>query len=446
MKKGFVHAALCALTLAAPATAERFYVPVLGTTAADGSALATKVWVANAEGVERPVAAQFREALRGEMVGDERLVAAGAGGQLLTDLAPAEKAGLIALDADPELNLTAWTVGRGAKGLAVAEVPVFADREVYEAHMDVPLGDVPRGRSVASLLVGAANLSEKTAFCSAALYDRNGGRLADVPFEVAPMSLAREKVTGRTARVADIRVTCDQSFYPFAVGADKSGLQPTFATGIGPNGPCDFTQTMVRQANGEYTLEQGGIFHVGSRANPKGIICARVPQQLNVAKAIYEWEVTIGPWSKRDKAGLHNMAYYFLDRYRAGVVGNVNVAGPNKSIVKFMQNVGMPKGSNTNAKAGFAGVQGQTYRFVYTFDAHNKIATLQVFNSAGVQITKIDKETRPGNNQSMILRPYTPDKLAHVLEFGNNNNQHMPEVESWDFAYRNFKGRFILKK
>jgi hypothetical protein len=40
MKKGFVHAALCALTLAVPAAAERIYVPALGT-AADGSPLAT---------------------------------------------------------------------------------------------------------------------------------------------------------------------------------------------------------------------------------------------------------------------------------------------------------------------------------------------------------------------------------------------------------------------
>lgn len=442
MKKGFVHAALCALILAAPATAERYYVPVLGTTAADGSALATKVWVANADGVERPVAAQFREALRGDVVGDERVVAAGAG-QVLTDLAPAEKAGLIVLDADPELNLTAWTVGRGAKGLAVAEVPVFVDREVYEAHMDVSLGDMPRGRAVASLLVGAANLSEQTAFCSATLYDRNGGRLTEISFEVAPMSLAREKVAGR---VADVRVTCNQNFYPFAVAADKSGLQPTFATGIGPNGPCDYTSTLVKQLNGDYYIEQLGPFHLGSKANPKGIICAKASQELRVAKAVYEWVVTVGPWSKRDRSGLHNMAYYFLDRYRSGVVGNINAAGPNKSIVKFMQNVGMGKGSNTNAKVGLELVPGQTYRFTYTFDAANKLATLQVFNNSGVELKKFSKETRPGNNQTLVIKPYRPDGLAHVLEFGNNNNQHMPEVESYDFTYRDFKARFILKK
>ncbi len=385
MKKGFVHAALCALTLAAPATAERFYVPVLGTTAADGTALATKVWVANADGVEQPVAAQFREALRGDVVGDER-VAAGAGGQLLTDLAPAEKAGLIVLEADPDLSISAWTVGRGAK--AVAEVPVFVDREVYEAHMDVSLGDMPRGRAAASLLVGAANLSEQTAFCSATLYDRNGGRLSEVPFEVAPMSLAREKVAGRAA---EVRVTCNQSFYPFAVAADKSGLQPTFATGIGPNGPCDYTQTLVKQLNGDYYLEQLGPFHLGSRANPKGIICVKATQELRVAKAIYDWDVTVGPWSKRDKAGLHNMAYYFLDRYRSGIVGNVNAAGPNKSIVKFMQNLGMAKGTNTNAKVGLELAQGQTYHFTYTFDAANKLATLQVFNNSGVELQEVQQ-------------------------------------------------------
>lgn len=442
MKKGIVHAAFMALALTAPAGADRLYVPVLGTTAADGSTLATKVWVANADGIERPVAARFNDA---SLMGDERVVTARAGGQMLEDLAPAEKAGLIAIDADPDLGISAWMVGR-AKGLALSEVPVFGEREIYDARTEVPLGDLPAGRRLASLHVGAANLSLQTAFCSATLYGRGDRVLADIPFEVEPMSLARKDASGwaGAGRVHAALVTCDQSFYPLAVAVEKGVLRPIVATGVGPNGACDKTLTLTQAAGGGgvWIAETGpGVFHHATRANPKGIICLKAPKELRIARAVFQWDVKVGPWSKRLRSGLHNLAYYFLDRYRGGVVGNVNAGGPSKSIVKFMQNVGMPKGSNTNAKAGLLLQEGQTYRNVYTFDAANKMATYEISHNF-VELKRISKETRPGNNQTLIVRPYgrgNLEGLAMVLEFGNNNGQHLPEVETWDWDYLNFR-------
>jgi hypothetical protein len=411
MKKGFVLAAVCALALAAPATAERTYVPVLGTTAADGSALATEVWVANADGVERP--------------------------------ATAKTAGLIAIDAESALDVSAWMVGPGEKGLA--EVPVFTDAEVYQAGTNVPLADLPRPRAMASLFVGAANLSEQTAFCSAKLYGRGERLLAEIPFEVAPLSLAREEALQQVGRgrVAEVYVTCDQSFYPVAVASDASGRRVVFAKGIGPNGPCNYTLTLVKQAaTGHYTAASPqGIFHDATRANPKGIICLKVPQDLRIAKARFEWDVTVGPWSQRNRAGIHNLAYFFLDRYRSGVVGNVNAAGPNKSILKVMQNVGLSRGSNTNAKSNYELQQNLTYHFIYTYDAANKQALLQTFLGS-VVVNQFTLEARPGG-QTLVLRPYAKAEsqggLAMVAEFGNYNNQHAPEMPTWLWKYANFK-------
>ena len=439
MKKGFVYAALCALALAAPATAERFYVPVLGTTAADGSALATKVWVASADGVQRPVAAQFHDAARVEGVKGERVVTARAGGQLLSNLAPAGRAGLIAIDADSSLGISAWMVGRGEKRLAA--VPVFTEDELYAAGTNVPLSDLPRPRAMASLLVGAANLSEQAASCQAALFDRNGGLLTEISFEVAPMSLARQEVLAKAGRgqVDAVRVTCDQSFYPFAVATDAGGFS-VFAKGIGPNGACGYSVMLTRQDNGHYTTSQMGLFHDATKANPKGIICIKAPQELRVGRAVYEWDVTVGPWSTRDRSGLHNLAYFFLDRYRSGVVGNINAAGPNKSFLKVMQNVGMPRGSNTNNKVSYEMQVGQTYHLIYTFDAANKVAVLQVF-LGGLEVRRFNTEVRVGNNQTLVVRPYSKDSsgLAMVAEFGNYVGQHHPEEASVFWKYSNFR-------
>ena len=121
MKKGLVYGALCALTLAVPAAAEKIYVPVLG---------ATKLWVASADGVERAV--------------------------------PTGRVGLATVDADSVENVRALLDDR-------LEVPAFTGEEIYQAGLEVPLGDLPRPREIKSLTVGAANVSEQTASCVATL-------------------------------------------------------------------------------------------------------------------------------------------------------------------------------------------------------------------------------------------------------------------------------------
>jgi hypothetical protein len=361
--------------------------------------------------------------------------------------AAAEKAGLIEIEANSAFDVSAWLTRGGA---IVGEVPAFGEIETYQAGVDVQLGDLPRPRAMASLLVGAANVSEQTASCQATLFDRAGRQLAEIPFEVAAKSVTRESAAKWMGRIDSVRVTCDQSFYPFGFATEQGGLTPVFAKGIGPNGPCQYflMLTKVPGGIGSYAASQEGLFHDATKAKPKGIICIKAPSQLKVAKAVFEWEVTAGPWSTRNKAGMHNLAYVFLDRYRSGVVGNVNSAGPNKSFLKVMQNVGMPKGSNTNAKAGYELQKDVTYSFRYTFDAHNKLFTLQAFMN-GVEIQKFSKEVKPGNNQTLVVTPYgkgdSQTGLAMVAEFGNYVGQHAPEEATIGWKYRNFRLHMTLK-
>ena len=417
MKKGFVYGALCALTLAAPATAEKFYVPVLGTTAADGSVLATKVWVADADGAERQVATS------------------------------AERAGLVAVEAESFESVRALMTGRGGD----AEAPVFTVEELYQAGTDVPLADLPKPRAMKSLLVGAANLSEKTASCQATLFARDGSRLGEAAFDVEPMSLARRNglIAGR-GRIAEVRVTCDQNFYPFAVASQASGKPPIVAKGIGPNGPCNLYLSLVKQPDGSYsTASAPGVFHDATRANPKGIICIKSPEaQLKIAKATFEWDTTAGPWATRDHSGLHNLAYFFLDRYRSGVVGNINQAGPNKNFLKFMQNIGMPAGSNTNNKVSYTMQTGATYHQVYVFDAANKTAKMSLFLN-GAQVATVSKDTKPGNDQTLVVKPFGSGAIlgvAMVAEFGNYFGQHPPEEASAGWKFASFKVNLVPKK
>lgn len=330
----------------------------------------------------------------------------------------------------------------------LGKTPIFSESEAYAAGMDVQLGDLPRGARAASLIVGAVNLSEQTASCRATLLDRNGLRLADIPFEVPAKSSAREDAAQWLGRIDAVTITCDQSFSPFGVTTDGNGA-PSFAKGIGPNGACQRSPMLTKDPQtGHYTASVPGLFHEATKANPKGIFCIKAPAALHVAKAVYEWDVTIGPWSSRDKSGLHNLAYFFLDRYRSGVVGNVNAAGPNKSFLKFMQNVGMAPGTNTNEKSAYGLQPGVTYHFRYTFDAHNKLVTFQTFLGP-VEVKRFSKECRPGNNQTLMVQPYGKGEsqagLAMVAEWGNYLGQHHPEEASVGWKYLNFKMDLTLK-
>jgi hypothetical protein len=419
MKKRFVHAVLCALTLAAPAAAERIYVPALGS-AADGSPLATKVWAAGVDGV----------------------------GQV-AQRAAAEKAGLIAIEADSSSDVSAWMAG--SRGEILGEVPSFGESEAYVAGADVQLSDLPRPRAMTSLILGAANLSEQTAFCQATLFNRGGRRIGEIPFEVEPKSLARESAAEWMGRIDSARVTCDQSFFPFGLSTEQGGLAPVFAKDTGPNGACQHFLTLTPIATGEYAAGLGGQFHDATKANPKGIICIKSLKQLNVAKAVYEWDVKVGPWSNHP-AGVHNLGYYFLERYRSGVIGNVNALGPNKSIVKVMQNAGMPRGHNTNQKASYLVQKDRTYHVVYTFDAQNKRFTLQVLLE-GVEVVRFSQEVKPGNNQTLVITPYgkgeTMTGLAMVAEFGNYIGRNLPdhpEQATIGWKYSNFNVKMTLKK
>jgi len=395
MKKGLVYGALCALTLAVPAAAEKIYVPVLG---------ATKLWVASAEGVKQEV--------------------------------PTGRVGLVAVEADAYENVRGLLDDR-------LDVPAFTEAETYPAGTEVPLGGLPRPRAIKSLTVGAANLSDLTASCKATLSRPDGSRLGEVEFDVAPMSLSRRDVLAAFAgsRVGSVAVSCDQSFYPLALATQTNGKAPIIAKGIGPNGACTVFLTALKQPNGHYATAQTGIFHEATKANPKGILCLRATEDIRAAKVVYEWDVYVGPWSPRDKSGIHNLGYFFLDRYRSGVIGNVNALGPNKSLLKIMQNISMPAGTNTNGKASYQLEQGQTYHVIYTYDAASKRATMQT-QLNGQTVSNFGINSQPGNNQTLVFKRFGQGNLAGMissLEFGNYLNQHHPEEATVGWKYSNFK-------
>ena len=426
-------AALLLSTFAAPALAERLYVPLVGGTAG-GRPLATSVWVTSTAPAAREVTADFVGAAGRRATRSFDLAA---GSRQLASLAAPGAAGLLALDGDAA-TVFAWLAAR-ADG-DPAEVPVIGAQDVYAAGAS-PALDLAAGSG--PLRVGAANLGDAAATCRAQLSgesERSG--VPSTWFTVPPKSFAAIDIAaGDSAAAPTARVTCDQPFYPLAVTTGDD-LQVIVAKGTGPNGNCDRWLTLAPQPDGSWLAAANGNFHQATTRDPKGVLCIRAPQELHVARAVYDWDVVAGPWWKKKKDGIHNLGYFFGERYRSGVIGNVNTIGTRNQL-KFMQNYDMPQGTNTNVSAAFQMQQGAQYHASYTFDAEEEQATLQLFRG-GAEVKSLSQQTHAGGS-TLLVRPFDGD-LALIAEFGNYAaGRGVPEVPTIGWTYANFQLRLYPK-
>ena len=304
----------------------------------------------------------------------------------------------------------------------------------------------------AALEVGAVNLSAQPASCVATLFAADGAEVGRVAFEVDALGWERRDaaVEPGARRATYAQVSCDRSFYPIAATTPGDGGGVELAKGIGPNGPCSEKITLARAADGKYVLERMGLLHQATTAKPKGILCVRAPAQLKVARARFEWDFLPGDWSARDKSGIHNIGYFFLERYRSGVVGNVNAIGPNKDRLKWMQNVGMAicgsgQPCNTTGTRSYRLEPNRVYHVIYDFDAAAKTVTMTLQDSARTTLATVSGTTGGGN--ALNVKPYGKgdlDGVAMVMEFGNYLGQAPPEEATIGWLYGNVRVEMTL--
>jgi hypothetical protein len=223
---------------------------------------------------------------------------------------------------------------------------------------------------------------------------------------------------------------------------DDPSVARVTADASGPNGDCDRWLGLTPQADGSYVAAAAGTFHQATGRDPKGVLCIRAPHELLAARATYEWDFVAGPWWKKKRDGIHNLGYFFGERYRSGVIGNVNTIG-TRNYVKFMQNYDMPLGHNTTKSDRYQLQQGALYHASYTFDAERQQATLRLYRN-GVEVKTLSQQTF-ASDSTLRITPYGEGGkagLALIAEFGNYSaGRHVPEVPTIGWTYANFRLR-----
>jgi hypothetical protein len=337
-------------------------------------------------------------------------------------------------------------------GVLSAVLLALAELGPHDGYQRGAVAGLELDRGYERLEVGAVNLSAEPMTCVASLFAPDGGEVGRSSFRVDALAWWREDAAveagGRRASYA--QVSCDRSFYPIAATSHGDGSDVELAKAMGPNGACTEKIALARRADGKYVLDRPGLFHQATAARPKGILCVRAPAPLQVARATFEWDIYPGDWSARDRSGVHNLAYVFLDRYRSGVVGNVNAVGPNKDRIKWMQNYGMAvcgsgRPCNTTASRGYRLEPKRIYHLIYVFDAVAKRVTLTLQDSGRNTLATATGAT--GGSRTLAVTPYGKgelDGLAMVVEFGNYLGQHPPEEATLGWLYGNVHVELIV--
>jgi hypothetical protein len=324
--------------------------------------------------------------------------------------------------------------------------PTLSKNDLHSARDTATLAGLERP-DYRTLVVGAAVPGTRAAQCTVQLLGARGIVLEQESLKVPAGATAQVDFADRVGlrMAAGANVTCDQSFYAYGAAAGVNEPKVVWAEAFGPNAPCDFTVTAVRDPNGVWVANQDGTVHVAAKAKPKGVVCVKAPQDLNLDKMVLEWEVTPAGWSTKKPSGNHNMLFVHRGRFRSNTVSNVNAFGPGKAFVKIAQNVDLPPKASTNAKMGILLQNGTPYQIRYTYDAANKQVRAELYsNGALLKSTTIN--ATPKSKTLLIQAKGLSDKGSFFAEFGHNANQELPEMPSFGWRYSNFRVEMHVKK
>ncbi|MFL6236268.1 MAG: hypothetical protein ACJ76N_24260 [Thermoanaerobaculia bacterium] len=440
MKKSLACAlSLSALSLAVPIQAATLYVPVLEPVNATGAPLATQLWISNFDGVARP----YSTALLADREGVETKEAGAtvpARRAVYLDRAAAQgETGLLAIDADAELLVNAWVKSGRGKNVHYAGLPVISSETQMAAGAEAYLNGVGRQGSRDVTQLALINLGEAASQCEVDVVAEDGSLVRNAgSVEVPAKSMSRiEDALGlRGEPAVTAKVSCDQPFYALAALADSKTSEVSF---VNPSEAVEKavavrTRKAAAAATGGssvITFDQDGLFHTATPKNAKKVLRVPVPQQLNATKILAEFDVVAGPWNPRLPKGAHNLVFFHRGRFRGNTLANINAFGPGNNKAKSAQNIDLPAHYTTSIQLGLTFQQGQTYHISNLYDAASKKVTYGIYqNGVLLKGGQYDATSR----DRLITVPWA----GLVAEFGNYDNQPLPEVSSLGWKYSNF--------
>lgn len=416
------------------------YVPVATNRTINGIQYQTQVWITNTgEETGRfstlfiPNIADGTE--RDNMPEPVEVPLTANGTFFLRTIAPVNQRGILEIDADPDLVVTARLVAilpNGDEQLG-ATVPVLSaenlSAEGAKAHL---LGILRTVDSVANL--GIVNLGFEEAQCTLRAFRITGQQIADTAvITLNPLTMVQfDDVLGFVGvnNVSDSRfeASCDRNFYAYATLYDAPTGDTVF---VSPSTEA----TSALQPPGEnpecspgtecYTVP--GLIHQPTSSNRVKRVSFNVPEgQYKVVRA--NMDIRLGNWAPGNSGGLHSL-FWLARNVNKDLIGYLNVRGPNRNRFLCRHNFALPQHLKTKFEPSVQLTAGQTYNFDYVYDTAQDFVEFTVKQGNNVI-------GRYGCGQPNVARVESrPGDVFHI-DFGFSGvNPNEPPTLGWQ--YRN---------
>jgi len=434
MRKVLLSVSVLALGVVTAAGAGTVYVPVVQPSASNGLRLPTHLWISNLGTQEisyrssfLPVGvdgAAFKSLAESapQKVAVDRV-------QVVDDVAESGRTGLLAIQADSEIQVDAWVETHHGRQTYMGGVPVISDANRFEAGASAFVNGVSRVHTAQLALV---NLGADSAACSVDFVRADGtlaGGNAQVTVPAESLGLYDDALGLRQMQEdVSVSATCDQPFFAFAVENNPRNARVTF---ISPASQIA-AATVIADDSAPIVFERPGQVHTATKENPKLKLAVPVSRALNLDRLVWDLDITAGPWNAKKPECAHNIAFFHRGKFRSNCFSNLNAFGPKKNWLKNNQNIDQPAGVNTNNRIGFHFIQGTTYHINYVFDAINKLVHV-IVQQGGHDVAHLDMRATAENH--ILTIPAT----GPVLEMGNLLQQAGCEVPSLGWSWANLR-------
>ena len=440
MKRGLF--ALCTLILlAAPQPVwggGAVYVPLALDREIDGNHFKTEILVYNDAAETRTLTYLFIKERANGMQADRgsepvEVSVAPRRTERFDDLVPGNQIGILEINADEDIFVTARLIGTPAAGgepLRV-ELPVVTSRNAVAAGTTAVLPGLKRtdGESLSDYYL--LNLNTDYTECAIEVFRRDGGQLFG-PVTLFQFMDALGLLNVTDAEDLSIATTCDALTHPFATVHDLETAQMLY---IPPAGGGTSTLEVPGAPfvcpAGSTCFEYPDTFFVPTRSGPVRTIYMKAPAGT-YTKVHLQMEVLHGGWQS-PSSGLHNIFWFVLERNR-DMIGYVNLMGPNQNQIMLRHGFGLSHGEKPKIEQHLKATPGETYLFDYLYDTNLGIIELLVLNG-GKEMTRVfatpnvNKIDVPQGKRFRIDISFTP---------GLNPNE--PPTYGWQ--YRNLRVEF----
>jgi hypothetical protein len=275
------------------------------------------------------------------------------------------------------------------------ELPVISSENAAAAGDSLYLQDLRRSATVVTDWT-ILNLGWTSANCKISAFSVNGTAIG------APATLVLKPLSSRvftdvlqTLGITEgeyVRgaVSCDQSFYSFAMARDA-------ATGdvglIEPSGRGNSGLVLPGQGGNGNTgcpaggacFEVKGLAFKPSKSVPVKRFSFPVPPG-NYERIHFEMDVKHGGWDPANRSGKH-MLFWLVKNRNYYMYGYANFEGPSKNDVIFRHGVAITHPEKIKIISKIAAQEGHTYHLEYTYDTRQNFLKLDVSENGTVLAT-----------------------------------------------------------